>query len=176
MQEIWKDVPEWEDAYSISNTGRIFSKRMKKPITLRISNHGYVTADLFTRRQGIIRRKKVYVHRLVAMCFVPNPDNKDYVDHIDNNKTNNLYTNLQWVTNSENVKKGYLTADPEKKKKHFRKQAVFINTTPKIYFESMRECAKSLGLPAERIKTVLRFFNGNLPELNIQICRCESND
>lgn len=175
MNEIFKDIPEWEDAYAISNIGRIWSKRMKKYIAIRTSNHGYLTADLFTRRKGIIRKKKIYVHRLVAQLFVPNLKHKEYVDHIDGDKTNCTFTNLQWVTNSENVKKGYLQ-NKEYRKGKFQKKPVYISTTPKVYFDSLTECAKSLGLPVERIKTVLRFFNGNLPELGIQIHYCESND
>lgn len=175
MKEIFKDIPEWEDAYSCSNIGRIWSKKMNKFITIRTSNHGYLTADLFTRRKGIVRRKKVYVHRVVAELFVPNPENKPCVDHIDNDKTNSVYTNLTWVTNSENVKKGYLQ-NKEYRKDKFKKHPVYINTNPAIYFDSMTDCAKSLGLPVERIKTVLRFFDGKLPELGIQVFRCKSND
>lgn len=175
MKEVFKDIIGWEDAYSISNIGRVWSKRMKHFITIRTSNHGYLTADLFTRRQGVVRRKKIYIHREVAKLFVPNPDNKEFVDHIDGDKTNSVYTNLQWVTNSENVKKGYLQ-NKEYRKGKFTKQRVYINTTPKVYFESMADCAKSLGIPRERVKTVMRFFDGKLPELGIQIFRCESND
>lgn len=175
MKEIFKDIIGWEDAYSISNIGRVWSKRMKRFIVIRTSNHGYLTADLFTRRKGVVRRKKIYVHREVAKLFVPNPDNKEYVDHIDGDKTNSVYTNLQWVTNSENVIKGYIQ-NKGYRREPFKKQPVYINTTPKVYFDSMSECAKSLGLPKERVKTVLRFFDGKLPELGIQIFRCESND
>lgn len=175
MKEVFKDIPEWEDAYSISNIGRIWSKKMKHFIAIRTSNHGYLTADLFTRRKGVVRRKKIYVHRVVAQCFVPNPQNKPIVDHIDNDKTNCVYTNLQWVSNSENVQKPFLQ-DKEYRRSRCGKQPVYINTTPKVYFDSMAECAKSLGLPKERIKTVLRFFDGKLPELGIQVFRCKSND
>lgn len=175
MKEVFKDIPEWEDAYSISNIGRIWSKKMKHFIAIRTSNRGYLTADLFTRRKGVVRRKKIYVHRVVAQCFVPNPQNKPIVDHIDNDKTNCVYTNLQWVSNSENVQKPFLQ-DKEYRRSSCGKQPVYINTTPKVYFDSMAECAKSLGLPKERIKTVLRFFDGKLPELGIQVFRCKSND
>lgn len=172
-KEFWKPIKDWEDAYLISNLGRVFSIKFQKPIAIQVSNHGYCTADLFTRRKGVVRRKKIYVHREVAKCFVPNPDNKEYVDHIDADKTNNVYTNLQWVSNSENVKKGYLQ-NKEYRKKSFKHLPVYINTTPRVYFDNMTACAKSLGLPKERIKTVLRFFNGKLPELGIQVFHCES--
>lgn len=174
-KEVFKDIPDWEDAYTISNLGRIFSKRMQTFITIRTSNHGYATADLFTRRKGVVRRKKAYIHRLVAECFVPNPLGNPIVDHIDGDKTNNTVSNLQWVTNSENVKKGYLQ-NKEYRRGKFQKCPVYITTEPRVYFPSLRECAKGLGLPEERIKTVLRFFDGKLPELGIQVVRCKSND
>lgn len=174
MKEIWKPIKDWEDAYLVSNLGRVFSIKYNKPIAVRVSNHGYCTADLFTRRKGVVRRKKIYVHREVAKCFVSNPENKEYVDHIDADKTNNVYTNLQWVTNAENVKKGYLQNKEYRACDKFKKQPVYINTKPIVYFDSITECAKSLGLPRERLKTVLRFFDGKLPELGIQIFRCNS--
>lgn len=175
MEEIFKDVPGWEDAYSCSNIGRIWSKKMNRFLSITTSNHGYNVVNLSTHRDGVLRKKKLYVHRIVAELFVPNPENKRYVDHIDNDKTNNVYTNLDWVTNSENVKKGYLQ-NKEYRKGKFKKHPVYINTTPVVYFESMAACAKALGLPVARITTVLRYFDGRLPELGLQVFRCKSND
>ena len=175
ITEIWKDIPGWEDAYQISNIGRVWSKRFNKPCAIRPNTgNKYLIVDLFTRRKGVVRKKRFYIHRLVATCFIPNPENKQYVDHIDGDKTNNIYTNLQWVTNSENVQKGY-DKENANKNKRFQKQAVYITTEPRVYFDSMTECAKALGLPRERIKTVLRFFNGRLPELGIQVIRCDTS-
>lgn len=174
IQEIWKDVPEWEDAYSVSNIGRIWSKRMNKPLAIRLNNNGYPVADLFTRRKGIVRRKTAYVHRLVALAFVDGYKPNLYVDHIDCDKTNNIYTNLRWVSNSENVSKEYKLGKSCKSNK-FVKQPVYITTKPRVYFNSMTDCAKSLGLPRERIKTVLRFFDGRLPELGIRVVRCDTS-
>ena len=53
------------------------------------------------------KKHMFYVHRLVANEYVPNPFNKKYVNHIDGNPQNNLYTNLEWVTNSENLKHAF---------------------------------------------------------------------
>lgn len=171
-QEIWKDVPEWENLYCVSNMGRIFSKRYNRIKAQTMNNNGYARCDLFSSASGKIRRKSLYTHQLVATLFVKGKQEGLVVDHIDGDKTNNMYTNLRWVTQSENIKKGYreTVRDPSTK---FKKQPVYITTEPKVYFDSMTECAHSLGLPVERIKTVLRFYSGKLPELGIRVVRCE---
>ena len=171
-QEIWKDVPEWEDLYCVSNMGRIFSKRYNRIKAQTMNNNGYARCDLFSREGGRIRRKSVYTHQLVASLFVVGKKQGLVVDHIDGDKTNNMSTNLQWVTQRENIKKGY-QEKPRDLSSKFKRQPVYITTEPRVYFDSMTECAHSLGLPKERIKTVLRFFNGRLPELGIRVVRCE---
>lgn len=175
MKEEWKDIPEWEDLYQVSNIGRLWSKRYNRIKASTMNNNGYARADLFSRKNEKIVRKSVYIHQLVAKLFVDGYKDGYVVDHIDGDKTNNVYTNLRWVTHSENIKKGYIQ-NPESKKKHFKKQPVYITTTPRVYFESMTACAHSLGLPVERIKTVVRFCDGNLPELGIKVVRCVPND
>lgn len=97
MQEIWKDAHNFEGLYQVSNLGRIKNSKgliMKQ----RISKDGYVRIALF--KNG--KYKVTYVHILVAIAFIPNPHNKKEVNHIDANKSNNVVTNLEWVTRSEN--------------------------------------------------------------------------
>lgn len=101
-KEIWKDVVGWEGLYRVSSHGSVFSVRKK--ILLKSSNvAGY--------RQVILCRDSKMssgrVHRLVAMAFIPNPDNKPEVNHIDGNKSHNYFKNLEWVTSSENVSHTY---------------------------------------------------------------------
>ena len=175
MIEIWKDIPEWEDYYSVSNLGRVFSKKFNKIKAQTINNNGYPRVDLFTNKNKEYRKKSIYVHRLVALLFVEGYKEGLVVDHIDNDKTNNVYTNLRWVSQSENIKKAYDSRKGIKPK--FVKQPVYVEIDgKKLYFDSMIECARSLGLPTERIKTVLRFYNGNIPELGLRVVRCVSND
>ena len=98
MEEVWKDILEYEGLYQISNLGRVKNNKnliMKN----RITPNGYYKIAL--SKDGIC--KHYNIHRLLAIAFIPNPDNKPYVDHIDINKKNNDLSNLRWVTNSENV-------------------------------------------------------------------------
>lgn len=113
-EEIWKDVDDYDGFYQVSNLGNIRSFLTKKyrtrtslpksiiPFNRRVSikNSGYLTVDL--SGLGKFKNKKWSVHRLVALHFIPNPDNKPDVNHLDGNKLNNCVNNLQWSTKSEN--------------------------------------------------------------------------
>ena len=117
--EIWLPVAI-SNGYYISNLGRVRSERRINPIILkpRISRHGYKRVCLHTD-DG---RKWVFVHRLVAEAFIPNPANKPFVNHKDELKTNNTVDNLEWCTANENNNYGTrnyragLTLSEKKKK------------------------------------------------------------
>lgn len=96
MQEMWKYVKGYEGAYSVSNTGRVYSHKSEKILKTSATGYGCV----MLRKDGAGKIK--YVHRLVAEAFVPNPENKPEVNHIDHNTQNNFASNLEWVTHLEN--------------------------------------------------------------------------
>lgn len=110
-KEIWHKIDiegtNYEN-YSVSNFGRI--KNNKKDLILKQSktSMGYLTVVLYNKNAISIRNsgKKIAVHRLVALYFV-NGDTSLIVNHIDGNKENNHYKNLEWVTHSENNKHAY---------------------------------------------------------------------
>jgi hypothetical protein len=106
MQELWEDFGE---RYKVSNFGNVDSlnyrgsgKRMRMILIINNTN-GYMRACL-----TINGTKKNYtVHRLVALCFIPNPNNYKEVNHIDGDKLNNHVSNLEWCTCKENIRKAW---------------------------------------------------------------------
>lgn len=108
---IWKNVPEYEQ-YEISNLGKVRSKKSMKVLRPFSRNGGYQTITLC--KKG--KTKHFAVHRLVAQLFIPNPDNKPQVNHINGCKLINTACNLEWVSCSENHIHAYKTGlkDPSK--------------------------------------------------------------
>lgn len=109
--EVWKDIPGFEKRYQASNLGRIRSiqdnhgKYREQIRSTWISNKGYVYVQLFIKD----KRHNVSVHHAVASAFLPNPDHKPTVNHLDGNKQNNFVGNLEWSTYSENLKHAFET-------------------------------------------------------------------
>lgn len=100
--EIWKPAVGYEDNYEVSNLGRIRNRKgyVMKPALRKDGYHWIYLASKTAPNNAS-------VHRLVAKAFIPNPDNKPQVNHKDGNKTNNCVSNLEWVTQSENVRHAY---------------------------------------------------------------------
>lgn len=105
--EIWKDINNFEGYYQISNKGNVRSltrfdgirERKGQAIKPNLKPNGYLQVGL--RKNG--KRKWHSLHRLVAKHFIPNPENKSQVNHIDCNKQNNNVSNLEWATPKENL-------------------------------------------------------------------------
>lgn len=102
--EEWKDVQFYEGRYQVSNLGRIKSLVNKERILIPQRNaQGYLHVSLC--KNG--KRNNHMISRLVMRHFIPNPESKPCVNHIDGNKNNNTLKNLEWCTYSENIKHAY---------------------------------------------------------------------
>ncbi len=106
MNEEWKDIKEFDGVYQISNMGRV--RRAKPGNTTYVGkilnpflNYGYKRIRFKT---GDVAYR---IHRLVAEAFVPNPDNKPYINHLNGIKTDNRADNLEWCTTEENNDHNY---------------------------------------------------------------------
>lgn len=109
MSEIWKELIGNREIYLISSFGNIKTKPRNgrhyfiksHPIKIHNKENGYQRVVLSLNNDG---GRYYYVHRLVAMLFIPNPNNLPFVNHKDGNKSNNCVDNLEWCTRSENEK------------------------------------------------------------------------
>jgi len=116
MKEEWSEISGYEGYYEVSNLGSIRSIEryvnsknrslaLKRAKSIKTSKRGdYISVNL-TREN---KQKTFSVHRLVALTFIPNPENKLEVNHIDGNKLNNSINNLEWCTRSENEIHSYI--------------------------------------------------------------------
>jgi hypothetical protein len=101
MEEIWKDIPGYEGLYKVSNLGNVFSLRCKRCLAQQTVKGGYLLVPLTPGK-----KRFWLVHRLVAMAFIPNPDNLPEVNHKDENTANNRVENLEWCTRKYNAHYG----------------------------------------------------------------------
>ena len=99
MDELWRDVKGYEGLYQVSNLGNVRHIKKDKARKLRPNNRGYIQVHFY--KAG--KYKKLLVHRLVAIAFIPNPLSKSSVNHINGDKTDNRVVNLEWCTVVENI-------------------------------------------------------------------------
>lgn len=90
-------IKNYEGLYEVSNDGRVYNVKRKKYLTNVLADR-YLIVLLYKKN----KRKRYYVHRLVAEAFCKKEEGKDYVNHKDLNRINNNYDNLEWVTSKEN--------------------------------------------------------------------------
>lgn len=173
MKEIWKEVKDFEGLYEVSNLGNVrsldrISKNghfLKGRILKKHKNdEGYLKVTL--NKNNIVKYHSI--HRLVAIAFIPNPEDKPQVNHIDEDKENNKAENLNWMTSKENndwgtrkeraiassinnPKRDYLELG-----KKFSKAIYYIDKDGnKISFYGINQAARELGLTVAGISANL---------------------
>lgn len=154
MQEIWKDVCNYEGYYQISNKGRIKSldryverngklvKVKGKILNLNKNNAGYYYLNLCTNNS----RKKFLIHRLVAIAFIPNQNKLKCINHKDENKSNNSVENLEWCNHKYNSNYGNIRSKLSDKK---CKSVICLELNKK--FKSQTEAANYFNIKQSAI-------------------------
>jgi len=147
--ETYKIIKDFEN-YSISNWGNV--KNNKTNMVLKFRDcFGYNRVSLYDK--NISKPKNINVHRLVAEYFIPNPENKTQVNHIDGDRGNNHYTNLEWATQSENMKHKHYVLEKGIKN-------ITLEKDGEIYFfKSIKQACDKLNLCAPALS---RLSNGKL--------------
>lgn len=136
------------DNYGISNLGNIKNIKKGNVLTPYLNKSGYLT---YTFCQNGIK-KTFKIHRLVALYFIPNPENLPYVNHKDGDKTNNKVENLEWVTAKENDNHARKTGLKTQEKPIIAEN---ITTKETIAFKSVTEAGAILGVNKGTISKVL---------------------
>jgi hypothetical protein len=153
--EIWKDIPNTNGQYMVSNQGKVMTIKTGRILTPCIDERGYERVCLFKAD----RNRRYKVHRLVAIAFLPNPHGKEQVNHKDGNKRNNCTDNLEWVSNEENMHHSRVNGlhDGHKRfceSKKKRIVATHIESGKETVFDSILSAKKTIG--TSHIQEVLK--------------------
>lgn len=171
MEEEWRPVVGYKGLYEISNLGRV--KSVDRVMTsMRTNSDGSVSPYTYHVKEKILKqgiRQDGYsdvslsnhgktvlhcIHRLLAEAWIPNPNNFNYVNHKDLDKTNNSLDNLEWISNAGNVIHAVNQYSNTKQCK-----PIYCLETNEVY-PSMGQCERSLGLPAGSVTDVINHGRG----------------
>ena len=163
--EEWRDIIGWEGLYQVSNLGRVKSlPRLHKYVhgeylskerilSPRVcgSQREYLSVALY-RGKGAVQRK---IHRLVAMAFISNPKGYKEVNHIDENKRNNMASNLEWCSRSYNVNYGRRI---EKQSAHLQKAVLAFTRRGQFVarFKSIKDAAVWAGVDGSNVSRAIK--------------------
>lgn len=146
----WKDVDGFDGIYRVNKSGDVYSAYINRTLRWLNVGNGYFAVQLYCGKvNGKKKYKLQYIHRLVAMAFIDNPDNFPEVNHKDGNKANNSLDNLEWVTGLQNKRHAIETGLSKKKKKK-------VIRSDGVVFDSISEAAKSVDGDVSNISKTCR--------------------
>lgn len=172
-KERWKDIPGYEGLYQASNLGRIRSLPNSSRNSVRVlvsykKKSGYHNVTLCKNKKV----KYYRTHRLVALTFLPNPENKEYVNHINGDKSDNRLENLEWVTASENALHAHRVLGIKSNGGCPRKKLRCIETG--VEYESLHDTERKTGLKRQALNYCLK-HNGTCGGFHWEYVEPESN-
>lgn len=158
------DIKGFDQRYEVNEVGEIRNKQSDVWLSKRLGTDGYQVVNLYDGSRKRIAR----VHRLVAEAFIPNPDNKSTVNHIDGDKLNNNVENLEWATQWENIKHAF-NANLVRRNGVAMKLRPVINRkrTSKLVTEDDRQNIKRLREKGALLRQIQELYNLSIPYISM---------
>lgn len=179
MKEIWRDIKGYEGLYQVSNMGNVksLSRKVKclnnkyrtingKVLKIMQMNNGYLFVGLWKNN----KTERKLVHRIVAETFIPNPENKPEVNHIDGDKHNNNVENLEWCTRSYNTLHSYTIGLREKQRNKIRQNNILNKSKIVIQYDLQGNLIKEW----ESVSAIAKHYNYSQGAIS-NCCRHERN-
>lgn len=142
------------EKYYVNKIGEVYSTRMKRKLTPKVNHDGYLRVQIWEK--GNV--EFVSIHRLIAETFLPNPDNKPFVNHLNGDKQDNRIENLEWCTQKENIAHAWKTGLSHRplntaglKVAQFTKDGEFVRDFP-----SLMEVERTYGYKHSNISYAIR--------------------
>ena len=152
----FRPIPGYEDLYLISPEGEIFSKYRKKTLIPHIHEKGYL--DISLNKDG--KANHFRIHRLVAMTFIPNPDNLPCINHKNGIKTDNRVENLEWCSYSDNMKHAWDSGLCEKTRASIKKSIKYATESRVRHLDdNLKELFDDIFKNCLKVKEICKKYN-----------------
>lgn len=142
------DIKGYEGLYAVTSCGKVWSYKRKIFLSPRYDDDGYLRVNLC--KDGKYKTK--HIHRLVAEAYIPNPEGKSQVDHIDEVKDHNWLKNLRWATPAENTRHSNVG---RKRTWSNKRRPIYCVELDKV-FPTQREATRQLNINASSLNRALR--------------------